>query len=88
MLTQSVPAPATLLSNLPSGRNLHDIKPYLQPELSRQSWEAMRAPPDRADDYGDEGLSSDDDKTLAEAPIGAFPGTQGDYRSANTRSYY
>ncbi|KAH6660340.1 hypothetical protein BKA67DRAFT_48556 [Truncatella angustata] len=88
MMTQAIPAPSTLLSTLPSGREMHAIKPYAPPELSRQSLEAMRAPPDRADDYGDEGLSSDDEKTIAEAPVGAFPGTQGEYRSASTRSYF
>lgn len=88
MMTQAVPAPATLLSSLPSGRDMHTIKPYVQPELSRQSLEAMRAPPDRADNYGDDDLSSEDEKTLAEGPAGAFPGTQGEYRSASTRSYY
>lgn len=87
MMTQPVTPSATLLANLPSGRNLHDIKPYIQPELSRESLEAMRAPPDRADDYGDEGLSSDDENN-PEAPVGAFPGTQGDYQSASRRSYY
>ncbi|KAI1865466.1 uncharacterized protein JN550_008223 [Neoarthrinium moseri] len=89
MMTQAVPAPATLLSTLPSGREMHSIKPYTPPELSRQTLDAMRAPPDMADDdYNDEGLSSDDEKTPADvAPVGAFPGTQGDYRS-ESRSYF
>lgn len=87
-MTQAVPAPATLLSTLPTGREIHSIKPYVSPELSRPSLEAMRTPPDRADEFGDEGMSSDDDKTIADAPVGAFPGTQGDYRTASTRSYY
>ncbi|KAK9417054.1 hypothetical protein SUNI508_09072 [Seiridium unicorne] len=77
MMTQAIPAPATLLASLPSGREIHNIKPYIPPELSRQSLEAIRAPPDRVDDYGDGGLSSDEE-TLAEAPVGAFPGTQGE----------
>lgn len=88
MMTQAVPTPATLLSQLPTGREIHSLKPYVPPELSRQSLEAMRAPPDRADDYGDEGLSSDDERTLADAPAGAFPGTQGEYRGDSARSYY
>jgi hypothetical protein len=88
MLTQLVPAPATLLSTLPSGREIHSIKPYTPPELSRQSLETMRAPPDRSDDYGAGNLSSDDEETLAEAPIGAFPGTQEEYQSTSTRSYF
>lgn len=89
MMTQVVTVPATLLASLPSGREIHTIKPYIPPEPSRQSLEAMRAPPERSDDYANEGLSSDEeDKTLAPTPLGAFPGTQGDYRSESTRSYY
>ncbi|RYP91304.1 hypothetical protein DL770_002538 [Monosporascus sp. CRB-9-2] len=85
----TVPPPATLLSSLPSGREIHSIKAYQLPELSRQSLEAMRAPPDRSDDFAEGNLSSDDDqKTAVDVPIGAFPGTQADYRSDSTRPYY
>jgi hypothetical protein len=83
MMTQAVPAAATLLSTLPSGREIHSPKPWTPPELSRQTLEAMRAPPDRSDDYGNEGLSSDDEGTLVDPP-GSFPG----YQSESTRSYY
>lgn len=90
MLTQAIPSPGTLLAGLPSGRDMHTIKPYRLPELETESLEAMRAPPDRVDDFGDELLSSDDDERTAVAtPVGAFPGTQDQYdRSASTRSYY
>ncbi|KAI8628095.1 pH-response regulator protein palC [Xylariaceae sp. FL1651] len=89
MLTQTVPSPATLLSSLPSGRDMHTIKPYQPPELPRQSLESMRAPPDRLDDYGGEQLSSDeDDRTVVETPVGEFPGTSDAYRSASARSYF
>ncbi|ORY66253.1 pH-response regulator protein palC [Pseudomassariella vexata] len=89
MLTQIVPAPATLLAKLPSGREIHSIKPYTVPELSKQSLQAMRALPDRSDDYGGEPLSSDDEEITARpALVGAFPGTQGDYQSDSHRSYY
>ncbi|KAI1372698.1 hypothetical protein F4677DRAFT_431849 [Hypoxylon crocopeplum] len=89
MLTQAVPSPGTLLATLPSGRDMHAIKPYQLPELGREPLEAMRAPPDRSDDFGDEQLSSDDDeRTLAPAPVGAFPSTPDEDRSASRRSYY
>lgn len=88
MMTQSIPPPATLLASLPSGREIHSMKPYAAPEVSRETLEAMRAPPDRSDEYGGDGLSSDDEQTIADAPIGAFPGTKDDYRSPSTRSYY
>ncbi|KAI1333097.1 pH-response regulator protein palC [Xylariaceae sp. FL0255] len=83
--TQTIPLPATLLSRLPSGREMYNIKPYQPPELARVSLESMRAPPERPDDYGNEQLSSDDETT---APVGGFPGTAGEYRSQSTRSYY
>ncbi|KAJ3570918.1 hypothetical protein NPX13_g5563 [Xylaria arbuscula] len=89
MMTQAIPATASLLSSLPSGRDIHTIKPYLVPELSRQSLESMRVVPDRADDYEGEQLSSDDDeRTAVGTPVGAFPGTSENYRSESTRSYY
>lgn len=65
------------------------MKPYVLPELDRQSLEAMRAPPDRSDDFGEDHLSSgDEEKTAVDVPIGAFPGTQTDYRSESRRPYY
>ncbi|KAI0408890.1 pH-response regulator protein palC [Xylaria palmicola] len=88
MLTQAVPSTSTLLAGLPSGRDIHAIKPYQLPELSRQSLESMRALPDRVDDYRDEQPSSDDERTAVGTPVGAFPGTPDHYRSENTRSYY
>ncbi|KAI0889677.1 uncharacterized protein GGS22DRAFT_148882 [Annulohypoxylon maeteangense] len=87
MMTQTVPPPGTLLASLPSGREIHAVKPYQLPDLGRESLEAMRAPPDRSDDFGDEQFSSDED-TVVETPVGAFPGTSDEYRSASTRSYY
>ncbi|KAK8874934.1 hypothetical protein PGQ11_005448 [Apiospora arundinis] len=89
IMTQAIPSPASLLSGLPSGREIHSIKPYEAPKLSAQSLEAMRAPPDRVDDYGQDPLSSDEDEKSAKIPPpGAFPGTQEAYRSESTRSYY
>ncbi|KAL7629595.1 hypothetical protein AAE478_001117 [Parahypoxylon ruwenzoriense] len=84
----AIPAPGTLLSTLPSGRDVHSIKPYQPPELGRDILEAMRSPPDRPDDFGDEQLSSDDEKTAVGTPAGAFPDAQDQYRSSSTRSYY
>ncbi|KAI1105486.1 hypothetical protein F4804DRAFT_304065 [Jackrogersella minutella] len=87
MLTQAIPPPGTLLASLPSGRDMHTTKPYQPIELGRDILEAMRAPPDRTDDFGDEPLSSDDERTVVETPVGAFPGTSDAYRSGSTRSY-
>lgn len=87
MLTQTVASPATLLSGLPSGREIHSIKPYVMPELSKHVLEGMRALPDRTDDFGGDPLSSDDEVSVGQFP-GTFPGTQEDYRSESARSYY
>lgn len=84
MFTQAVPAPGTLLAQMPSGREIHTIKAYQPPVLDSATLEAMRAPPDRSDEVG-EGVSSDEE-TLAGVP-GTFPGTQGEYRTG-TPSYY
>ncbi len=73
---------------MPSGRDLHTIKPYSPPCLDQDILDAMRAPPERDDKVDDE--SSDDDEHSA-TPIGAFPGTTADYNSAGRAtgsSYY
>ncbi|OIW34454.1 hypothetical protein CONLIGDRAFT_5592 [Coniochaeta ligniaria NRRL 30616] len=84
MFTQTIPAPGTLLAQMPSGREIHTIKPYQPPVLDSATLEAMRAPPDRSDEVG-EGMSSDEE-TLAEVP-GTFPGTHGEYRTG-TPNYF
>ncbi|KAI0549037.1 pH-response regulator protein palC [Xylaria curta] len=90
ILTQAIPAGSALLASLPSGRDIHSIKPYQPPELSRQSLESMRALPDQADDYeGGQPSSDDEERTVVETPVGAYPGTPDNHhRSGSTRSYY
>ncbi|KAM0562449.1 hypothetical protein ACHAPJ_002139 [Fusarium lateritium] len=91
MNTQLIPPINTLLSKMPSGREIHTVKPYEPPSLERDVLEAMRAPPEEDDDFVDD-LSSDDDvKGGPSAPAGAFPGTAHDYaRSPSTpgNAYY
>ncbi|KAK0632310.1 pH-response regulator protein palC [Immersiella caudata] len=84
MLTQTIPPTGPLLAQMPSGREIHSIKPFQPPVLDAATLEAMRAPPERSDDF--EGYPSSDEETLAE-PVGAFPGTSGDYRTG-TPNYY
>ncbi|KAH8905085.1 hypothetical protein BR93DRAFT_979764 [Coniochaeta sp. PMI_546] len=84
MFTQVIPAPGSLLAQMPSGREIHTVKPFQPPVLDSATLEAMRAPPDRSDEVG-EGLSSDEE-TLAEVP-GTFPGTHGEYRTG-TPNYF
>ncbi|KAK4218203.1 hypothetical protein QBC37DRAFT_412781 [Rhypophila decipiens] len=95
MLTQPIPPTGPLFAQMPSGREIHTIKPWQPPLLDAYALEAMRAPPDALDDVGGGGSSDGgDDDTLvggASSPVGAFPGTHGDYghRSATgTPAYY
>ncbi|KAM0341104.1 hypothetical protein ACHAPQ_000765 [Fusarium lateritium] len=75
MNTQIIPPINTLLSKMPSGREIHTVKPYELPSLDPDVWEGMRAPPEEDDGFVDD-LSSDDDiKGGPSAPVGAFPGT-------------
>ncbi|TVY20056.1 pH-response regulator protein palC [Lachnellula arida] len=81
--TQSIPPIGPLMSSMPSGREIHSMKPFIPPVLEAYVLENMRAPPDRADDYGD---ASSDEESEKQEPVGAFPGTKDDYSSS--RSYY
>lgn len=72
------------MSSMPSGREIHTLKPFIPPVLEASVLESMRAPPDRVDDYGSD-ASSDEEAERSE-PVGAFPGTKGDY--AGSSSYY
>ena len=86
MMTQAIPPPGSLLAQMPSGREIHTIKPFQPPSLDGATLEAMRAPPDGSDDVG--GYLSSDEETLVDAaPAGAFPGTQSEYRTG-TPNYY
>ncbi|KAN0099022.1 hypothetical protein V8E51_014685 [Hyaloscypha variabilis] len=81
--TQAIPPIGPLMATMPSGREIHTLKPYNPPALDASILENMRAPPDRADDYGDG--SSDEDEQKQD-PVGAFPGTKEDYSSSS--NYY
>ncbi|KAK4464892.1 hypothetical protein QBC42DRAFT_196123 [Cladorrhinum samala] len=86
MMTQAIPPVGPLLAQMPSGREIHSLKPYQPPELEPDVLEAMRAPPDRSDDPGNY-ASSDDETAVDPSLVGAFPGTHGDYRTG-TPNYY
>ena len=72
------------MSSMPSGREIHSMKPFVLPVLDASILESMRAPPDRADYYGRD-ASSDEDSEKQE-PVGAFPGTKDDYSGSS--NYY
>ncbi|KAF4628523.1 hypothetical protein G7Y89_g9631 [Cudoniella acicularis] len=82
--TQVIPPIGPLMSSMPSGREIHSLKPFVPAVLDVSVLEGMRAPPDQADNYGSE-LSSEEEGEDPE-PVGAFPGTKGDY-SGNSNYY-
>jgi hypothetical protein len=71
------------MASMPSGREIHSLKPFAPPVLENSIIENMKAPPDRADDF--ESDTSEEEKE-DKAPAGAFPGTQSDYASGT--NYY
>ncbi|RDL38643.1 Uncharacterized protein BP5553_02983 [Venustampulla echinocandica] len=84
--TQLVPPIGPLISTMPSGREIHSLKPFEPPVLDQSTIENMRAPPDRADDYGSE--SGSDEYSESPNPVGAFPGTKADYSRSSSSSYF
>ncbi|KAJ9157661.1 pH-response regulator protein palC [Pleurostoma richardsiae] len=87
MNTQVIPPTGPLLAQMPSGREIHSVKPYEPSLLDSRTLEAMLAPPDRNDDFGDDAGSSDDETLVGDPrPIGAYPGTAGAYDGGS--SYY
>lgn len=82
--TQPIPPIGPLMSSMPSGREIHALKPFTPPALESSILEAMRAPPDCVDDYG--GNPSSDEEGEDQDPVGAFPGTKDDY--AGSSKYY
>ncbi|KAG6042069.1 hypothetical protein E4U41_006190 [Claviceps citrina] len=88
MNTQAIPALNSLLPKMPSGREVHSLKPYQPPALDKDVLEAMRSPPDEEEHLLDD-ASSEDDKGGPCAP-GAFPGVAVDCgtRSSSGNAYY
>lgn len=78
IFTQAITPAGTLLAQMPSAREIHTLKPYAIPVLDRSTLEAMRGPPDRSDDYGDE-QSSDDETPVPRSAPGSYPGSSSAY---------
>jgi len=90
---QLVPPFEPLLVSMPSGREYHLPQPYSPPTLDAESLARMRAPLDPEDRAfrGDEDDSGGEEEFGGRVgdPVGAFPGTGGDYaRSGTSNSYY
>lgn len=88
---QPVPPFESLLAAMPSGREYHTPKPYTPPTLDPDILARMRAPPapHECAFTGTEADSGDEDERggVDEAPVGAFPGTAGEYRT-DSPAYY
>lgn len=74
------------MATMPSGREIHSLKPFIPPILEASVLENMRAPPDQTDDYG--GDASSDENEGVHDPVGAFPGTKQNYSGAGSSNYY
>ncbi|KAJ5125012.1 uncharacterized protein N7515_008837 [Penicillium bovifimosum] len=84
--TQIIPPSAPLLSNLPSGRDIHSPPaPYQPPSLDEDQLMRMRAPPDERNDVQFGGSDSEDEAVQSDhrGPPGGFPD-----RSATASSVY
>jgi hypothetical protein len=78
MNTQIVPSSTPLLSNLPSGRDIHSPPaPYQPPSLGVDQLIRMRAPPEERDDllFGSDDDSDEDAAQPSDGrgPPGGFP---------------
>lgn len=78
MLSQAITPTGTLLAQMPSAREIHTLKPYDVPMLDNRTLEAMRAPPDRSDDFGD-AQSSDDEIIMPRSTQSSYPGSSAYY---------
>lgn len=78
MLSQAITPTGVLLAQMPSAREFHTLKPYDVPMLDNRTLEAMRAPPDRTDDFGD-AQSSDDETLVPRSATGSYPGSSAYY---------
>lgn len=84
MNTQTIPAPNTLLTKMPSGREIHTTPQFQVPVLGPELLDAMRLPPDREENPGDYSSEEEDIEPLAP---GAYPGTGGSY-GGERQGYY
>ncbi|KAL6871990.1 hypothetical protein J3F83DRAFT_626840 [Trichoderma novae-zelandiae] len=72
MNTRPIPPISALINKMPSGREIHTIKPYQLPSLDRDVLEAMRAPPEPSGELVEGEASSDDETLVDEAAAGAY----------------
>lgn len=76
--TQAIPPADPLVANMPSGREVHQTKPYMPPTLDEDTLASLRAPPERSLEgtmmSGDDS-SSEEEGVKGESSLpGALPG--------------
>lgn len=79
IFTQAITPAGTLLAQMPSAREIHTLKPFDVPVLDNLTLNAMRAPPDRSDDFGDENSSDEETVVPSRQAPGAYPGSVSSY---------
>lgn len=88
--TQLIPAATGLLSNLPSGRDIHSPPaPFTPPSLDEDELVRMRAPPEEDELFPDNYPDSDDETspTKGKDVHGVFPGSRAFSRAESTAYY-
>lgn len=82
-----VPPSGPLVTNMPTGREIHSTQPYVPPNLDAEVVAQMRAPPDpdEGPDVGESGSSDEEDGKQQSTLPGAFPGSS---NPASGESYY
>ena len=75
--TQLVPPSEPLMATLPSGRDIHTVKPFTPPQLDQIALSHLRAMPDNTDtsNIRSDDDSSDDAEEKNSMPPGSFPGS-------------
>jgi hypothetical protein len=87
MGVQLIPPSEPQLAEMPSGREYHTPKMYIAPALDEDVMARMRAPPDPGDAaFKIDEEDSGDESQNRSSPVGAFPGTKGEYSAGG--AYY
>jgi len=91
MNTQLIPPSSQVLATMPSGREIHSLKPYVPPSLEEDVLVRMRAPADGPGDvvFGADGDSSSEEGVEERKDLpGAFPTGRSAYGGEGESAYY
>ena len=88
MQCQPIPPTGPLLAQMPSGREIHTVKPYQPPLLSPEVLEAMRAPPDGSEDFGNYPSSDEETAVAGDSSASPYGGAYPGRSATGTPGYY